>query len=156
MPSSNQTVTVAFKVSNSVHAAVHQWLYDQADSPSELVRAAVIAIYGYRAIEQTDAPPEKKMRALLESNAELSKLLELNKAIASITSGALPSTPMSSVIPSTSMDLSTQCTELVASPKAVEDNDEGWDDDTLDPLEKSEESKSASKANKTEDPTDLL
>jgi hypothetical protein len=41
-------------------------------------------------------------------------------------------------------------------PPEDDDNDEDWDDDTLDPPQKSEESKSASKANKTEDPTDLL
>jgi hypothetical protein len=141
MPSANHTITVAFKISNPVHAAVYQWLYEQADSPSELMRAAVIAIYGYRAIEQSDALPDKKLMALLESNAELSKVAELNKAIASITPNSLPQLsppaplnmphqPSGSVSPFSAMDSSIQRATSVTPPKAVEDDD-NWDDEEV-------------------------
>lgn len=93
MPSSNHTVAVAFKVNNPVHTLVYEWLAKQPDTASELVRDAAIAIYGYRAIEQSDLPPDQKARALLVSNAELTKFLQLNNSIASL---GLPSTPIDS------------------------------------------------------------
>jgi hypothetical protein len=121
MPSANHTVTVAFKVNNPVHIAVYQWLYDQADSPSELMRDAVIAIYGYRAIEQTDMRQEKKRMALLESLVELNKVAELNKAIAS-TIQSTELAPLNSPARSTT----PAHLEPIAPNQAVED---GWDDD---------------------------
>lgn len=143
MPSANHTITIAFKISNPVHAAVYQWLYNQADSPSELMRAAVISIYGYRAIEQSDAPPDKKLMALLESNAELSKVVELNKAIASITPNSLPQLSMPaplnishqpSLSSSSATDLSTQHHQPTVTLKAADDDDDdddNWENDEV-------------------------
>jgi hypothetical protein len=91
MPASNSTVTVAFKTSNQIHINIYNWLHSQDESASELIREAVIAAYEFRSIEQADVPSDKKIRALLKSNAELHKLLELNEMIASITLSASPS-----------------------------------------------------------------
>jgi hypothetical protein len=92
MPASNSTVTVAFKTSNPTHINVYNWLQSQDESASELIRDAVIAAYEFRSIEQAaDVPSDKKVRALLKSNAELRKLLSLNETIASVALSASPS-----------------------------------------------------------------
>jgi hypothetical protein len=118
MPSSNYAVSVAFKGNNPVHTLIYQWLAKQPDTSSELIRDATIAIYGYRAIEQSDLPPEEKARALLISNAELTKFLQLNNSIAALSRGYHTPPPEPPI-----------ATDQPVSPPSLEDEDEDIDMD---------------------------
>jgi hypothetical protein len=123
MPSANHTVAVVFKISNPVHTAVYKWLSQQADSSSELMRDAAIAIYGYQAIEQSDLPPDQKARALLASNAELNKFIELNKGLASLPSNLAGNVSLSPT--PTEIPCQPPASTVAIAADDEEDDDEG-------------------------------
>jgi hypothetical protein len=139
MPASKTTFSIVFKAHSESEQNLYHFLKTSPGSITEAIMAALTAAYGYQAIEQTEASPDQKVRALLKSNAELNKFMELNKALASLPSvltGTSSSSPIHSSIPyqssATVMDAPPPASPIAADPshgKFVDDTEEEDDED---------------------------